>query len=212
MDKGILSKIHRFKASVNCALTLCNLNVISVIMGLVLKSCRNLPGQFCLLKTHIMLRLFIFLALPVALSAQTRLPFTHSHNDYEQAIPFKHAFDKGFHSIEADVWLVDGQLLVGHDRQDLRPDRTLESLYLAPLYKALRNKKTSREAPLQLLIDIKSEAISTLDALTTLLGKWDVKYPKNKVVIAVSGNRPPVDRYASYPGFHPLRRTPGHHL
>ena len=85
-----------------------------------------------------------------SLSAQTQLPFTHSHNDYEQAIPFNHAFDKGFHSIEADVWLVDGQLLVGHDRQALRPDRTLESLYLAPLYKALRNKKTSREAPLML--------------------------------------------------------------
>jgi len=144
-----------------------------------------------------------------SLSAQTQLPFTHSHNDYEQAIPFNHAFDKGFHSIEADVWLVDGQLLVGHDRQALRPDRTLESLYLAPLYKALRNKKTSREAPLQLLIDIKSEAISTLDALTTLLGKWHNKYPKNKVVIAVSGNRPPVDRYASYPDFIRFDGRPG---
>ncbi|MCE2834836.1 MAG: hypothetical protein LW694_10690 [Chitinophagaceae bacterium] len=143
------------------------------------------------------------------LSAQTRLPFTHSHNDYEQAIPFKHAFDKGFHSIEADVWLVDGQLLVGHDRKDIRPDRTLESLYLEPLYKALIKRKTRREAPLQLLIDIKSEAISTLDALTALLGKWQDKFPKNKVVVAVSGNRPPVNRYASYPEYIRFDGRPG---
>jgi alkaline phosphatase len=146
---------------------------------------------------------------PISLSAQAPLPRTHSHNDYEQAIPFKHAFDKGFNSIEADVWLADGKLLVGHDKQDLRPDRTLESLYLAPLHKALRQKKNQRKIPLQLLIDIKSDAQATMEALTNLLGKWQDRIPADQVIYSISGNRPAIDRYASWPAYIYFDGRPG---
>ena len=44
----------------------------------------------------------------------------------------------GFTSVEADVWLVDGELLVAHDREDVDPGRTLESLYLDPLADRVR--------------------------------------------------------------------------
>lgn len=152
---------------------------------------------------------FLIIIGPLSLTAQSTFPRTHSHNDYEQARPFKHAFEQGFHSIEADVWLVDGKLLVGHDKQDLREERTLESLYLAPLHKALRNKKNKRTVPLQLLIDIKSEANATLEALTTLLGKWQNRLPANKVIFSISGNRPPIDRYASYPTYIQFDGRPG---
>lgn len=57
----------------------------------------------------------------------------HSHNDYEQKNPFHEAYNEQFGSIEADVHLVDGKLLVGHDNKDLGPSRTLENLYLIPL-------------------------------------------------------------------------------
>src|SRR5690606_40361514 len=51
----------------------------------------------------------------------------HSHNDYEQKLPFKHAFDAGFGSIEVDVFLREGELFVAHDAEDIRPERTLKA-------------------------------------------------------------------------------------
>jgi hypothetical protein len=57
----------------------------------------------------------------------------HAHNDYEHKRPLLDALDHGFCSVEADVHLVDGQLLVAHDRFRVKPDRTLQSLYLNPL-------------------------------------------------------------------------------
>ncbi len=56
----------------------------------------------------------------------------HAHNDYEHPRPLLDALSHGFTSVEADIHLVDGQLLVAHDPIDLDPSRTLESLYLAP--------------------------------------------------------------------------------
>src|SRR4051812_6365807 len=61
------------------------------------------------------------------------LTHAHAHNDYEHARPLFDALDHGFCSVEADIWLVDGALLVAHDKKDLKPARTLQSLYLDPL-------------------------------------------------------------------------------
>ena len=54
----------------------------------------------------------------------------HAHNDYEHPKPLINALGHGFGSVEADVHLVEGKLLVGHDPEDLLPERTLERLYL----------------------------------------------------------------------------------
>ncbi|MBL8755991.1 MAG: hypothetical protein JNK15_22035, partial [Planctomycetes bacterium] len=57
----------------------------------------------------------------------------HGHNDYLQPVPLAKALELGLGSVEADVFLVDGELRVGHERWQLRPGRTLRSLYLEPL-------------------------------------------------------------------------------
>jgi len=57
----------------------------------------------------------------------------HAHNDYEHKRPLFDALDRGFCSVEADVHLVDGQLLVAHNRLQVKRGRTLRSLYLDPL-------------------------------------------------------------------------------
>ncbi|OYY13818.1 MAG: hypothetical protein B7Y69_12385, partial [Sphingobacteriia bacterium 35-40-8] len=57
----------------------------------------------------------------------------HSHNDYEQNKPFTLAFNELFGSIEADIFLSNGAILVGHNLKDLNPNRSLENLYLAPM-------------------------------------------------------------------------------
>ena len=48
-------------------------------------------------------------------------------------------------SVEADIWLIDEELYVGHDRASLTNDRTLASLYINPLLDILsyQNPTTS---------------------------------------------------------------------
>ncbi|MEU8788338.1 phosphatidylinositol-specific phospholipase C/glycerophosphodiester phosphodiesterase family protein [Streptomyces sp. NPDC048643] len=89
----------------------------------------------------------------------------HAHNDYDHPRPLLDALDHRFGSVEADIYLVGDQLLVAHDPVDLDPTRTLESLYLAPLAARVRAQHGSvyrgHRAPLQLLVDIKTEGSST---------------------------------------------------
>src|SRR5438105_9622444 len=75
---------------------------------------------------------------PAADAPVTPLKNAHAHNDYEHTRPLFDALDQGFNSVEADVFLVDGKLLVGHARYDLRTNRTLESLYLDPMRERIR--------------------------------------------------------------------------
>ncbi|MFF5498596.1 phosphatidylinositol-specific phospholipase C/glycerophosphodiester phosphodiesterase family protein [Streptomyces aquilus] len=89
----------------------------------------------------------------------------HAHNDYEHPRPLLDALDHRFGSVEADIFLVGDQLLIGHTVDDLDPSRTLESLYLDPLARIVRANHGSVyrgwHRPVQLLIDIKTEGSST---------------------------------------------------
>ncbi len=144
-----------------------------------------------------------------AVSGQPAVLYTtanaHSHNDYAQQIPFFAAYQEKFGSIEADIHLRHGLLLVGHDSADLTTERTLEKMYLQPLASFIaKNKGTAYKdggRKLQLLIDIKTDSIKTLDALITLLKKFPsvIKIPSVKIVI--TGNRPAEKLYNTYPGF-----------
>lgn len=125
----------------------------------------------------------------------------HAHNDYEHARPLLDALDHRFGSIEADVWLVDGRLLVAHDRKDVRTDRTLERLYLDPLRTVIEHDGSRRwptDVPRVLLIDIKSDADSTYAVLDPLLRRYadlftayDGDHVTRRPLLAIlSGNRP----------------------
>jgi len=67
----------------------------------------------------------------------------HAHNDYEHARPLSDALDHGFCSVEADIWLVGDELLIGHDRKDLKAGRTLETLYLDPLRARIKSNEAT---------------------------------------------------------------------
>jgi len=76
-----------------------------------------------------------------SLPAQTQptpLVHGHAHNDYQHTRPLFDALDCGFCSVEADVHLVDSQLLVAHDRFLCKPGSTLQALYLEPLRELVR--------------------------------------------------------------------------
>ena len=64
----------------------------------------------------------------------------HSHNDYWRPVPFYSALSHGCVSVEADVWLVNRTLYIGHERTALTPSRTLDSLYIQPLLSVLRRQ------------------------------------------------------------------------
>lgn len=138
---------------------------------------------------------------PIAVFAQPApLIHAHAHNDYEHPRPLLDALDHGFCSVEADIWLVDGQLLVAHDRDKVKPERTLEALYLDPLRERAK-KNGGRVYPngpeFSLLIDLKSNWKTTYPALRAVLTNYaDVlttfhnnEKRANAVLVIISGSR-----------------------
>ncbi|OAL73654.1 hypothetical protein A7D00_1682 [Trichophyton violaceum] len=69
----------------------------------------------------------------------------HSHNDYWRDVPFYTALSAGCISVEADVFLFNDTLYVGHEESALTKERTLQSLYIEPLMNVL--KKTNPKSP-----------------------------------------------------------------
>lgn len=100
------------------------------------------------------------------------LVHAHAHNDYEHKHPLSDALACGFCSVEADVHLVAGHLLVAHERFQTRPERTLEALYLDPLRERVR-KNGGHVYPggpeFTLLVEIK--------------GDWRTSYPVLREVL-----------------------------
>ncbi len=138
-------------------------------------------------------------AQPVQYSAAQ----VHSHNDYEQAFPFWLAWRQGVGSIEADIFLNQGELIVGHDAEQVKQHRTLDSLYLKPLLQCLQQNGgyvyADKSRQLQLMIDIKTAAVPTLDKLVQVLQNYPQLTTSSSVKIVISGNRPHPVSFASYP-------------
>ncbi|PYH88983.1 hypothetical protein BO71DRAFT_390537 [Aspergillus ellipticus CBS 707.79] len=140
----------------------------------------------------------------------------HSHNDYWRDIPFYTGISKGCISTEADVWLYNGTLYVGHDESALTDQRTFETLYIHPILDVLkRQNPTSRfvtsptnngvfdtdtSQTLYFFIDVKTSGPETFQAaidaleplrergyLTTLT---DNKIVKGPVTVIGTGNTP----------------------
>ncbi len=124
----------------------------------------------------------------------------HAHNDYLHARPLLDALDHGFCSVEADIYLVEGKLLVAHDRSKVQPDRTLEALYLDPLLKRVRanNARVFAGGPeFCLLIDLKTDWTNTYPVLRGTLTNYAAilttyaggMVRSNAVRVILTGNR-----------------------
>jgi len=151
--------------------------------------------------------------------AQTSIPLpAHSHNDFDRPRPLFSALQLRFASVEADVFLVDGELRVGHDQDELIPGRTLGNLYLEPLrlivMRGAGQVYPETTTPLILLVDIKSEAEPTYRQLERALAPYErflTRFTPDStepgaVTVIVSGNRPrdlmenQAERYMGYEG------------
>jgi hypothetical protein len=129
------------------------------------------------------------------------LRHAHAHNDYLHRRPLLDALEAGFCSVEADVFLVRGKLLVAHTWLGLRPGRTLEKLYLDPLRKRVRANKGRvyrGGPPFYLLIEIKTDARATYAALDRVLARYaDIltavkagRCRRKAVTVVITGNCP----------------------
>jgi len=141
----------------------------------------------------------------------------HAHNDYEHDRPLFDALDQGFCSVEADIYLVDGELLVAHNREDVKGGRTLQSLYLDLLRERFRanhghiypelatndilRKPLAATAPaveFTLLVDIKSDGVLLYPALRSVLQGYaemlthftPTSTVPGAVTVILSGDRP----------------------
>lgn len=147
------------------------------------------------------------------------LPRAHAHNDYLHARPLHDALDQGFTSVEADIFFVDGELLVAHEATGLDPTRTLSALYLDPLVSRVRaNRGTvfpGNREPVQLLIDIKTDGAAAYAELDRQLRLYRMmltscrhgRVRPGAVTAVISGDRAaraPMEgqrtRYAFYDG------------
>lgn len=122
----------------------------------------------------------------------------HSHNDYHQAFPFWDAYNHGFGSIEVDIFFKNNQLLVGHEETELSLTKTIEALYLEPLNQVVKENKLDS---LILLVDIKTEAIPTLEAFIQILKKYPALIQEKKLQITITGKQPPSVSFSQYPSW-----------
>jgi alkaline phosphatase len=151
----------------------------------------------------------LFIIILFSLSGQYTTLNAHSHNDYENDPPFWLSFNNHFGSIEADIWAIDGELLVAHYKADTKPELTLDSLYIQPIVRSFRQNKgkawPDKSSSFQLLIDLKTGVSPALPLLIEKLKQYpDVFNPgKNKsaVRIVISGNRPDPSEFRRYPNF-----------
>ena len=152
-----------------------------------------------------MKRLFLVLAalLPLTLAAQQPV-ILHSHNDYNRTAPFWEAYSQHCQSIEADVFLHNGELLVGHEVEDLKPENSFLRLYVDPIVRTFRANGgkmwAGSQDRLMLLVELKSATEPTLTEVIEQLEEFpDVFCSPEGVKVAITGNTPSKDHFRDYP-------------
>lgn len=144
-----------------------------------------------------------------SLYAQQPPVLIHSHNDYWRPAPFWTAYSHQVYSYEADVFYVDGQIYVAHDREEIRPENTLEALYVQPIVSVYKENEgrpwKDAVTGIQLLVDIKDDTEPTLSRLVEVFGKYpevfDPSVNPYAVRIAITGNTPEPEDFLKYPSF-----------
>ncbi|HBE68755.1 MAG TPA: hypothetical protein DDW52_11470 [Planctomycetaceae bacterium] len=125
----------------------------------------------------------------------------HAHNDYLHKRPLIDAIENGFSSVEVDIFLEGTELLVGHDRGQLREGRTIEVLYLDPLRRIVKSNSGYVVHPKEtftLLVDIKSNGEKTYSRLHDVLSEYQAMLTETKngktevrpIEVIISGARP----------------------
>jgi alkaline phosphatase len=146
-----------------------------------------------------------FSVLAMAQPAVYTTANAHSHNDYEQPFPFHGAYNAGFGSMEADLHLVNDSLWVAHDTPRVGIDPSFESAYLQPLQQAVTKNGgfpyADHSKPLQVLIDLKTEGVTTLHKVAAVINRYPDLANNKQIHFVISGSRPNPATWGEYPAF-----------
>lgn len=152
--------------------------------------------------------LFLFLTVSYAVTAQQPdggNPIHYnafSHNDYWRGRPLFDALSYRFNCVEADLWLIDGELYVAHDRPEPSPAITFENLYLKPLagYIRAQDGKVYPESdrPFYLMVDCKTPGEPLYEVLKKQMSPYtslfcgieNGEYREGAVLLFLSGDKP----------------------
>ena len=129
----------------------------------------------------------------------------YSHNDYLNVHPLFDALSFGYKGAEADVFLVNGKLQLGHERRSAEEDGTLEALYLRPLRALVARcgTLTGDGQPFLLTLEIKEESRPTFDTLVAVLSRYSELFSRQRKQAAASGRREPPPVQAVLVGWYP---------
>ncbi len=158
-----------------------------------------------------------FLLLLIVLTTAHAQEYTSSsifaHNDYVHPIPFFSSYYQQVGYIEADIFLQNNALLVAHTRPEIDPEKTLDELFLKPILKKILfnngNVYPDKETTLTLMIDLKTEGVSTLNALVKKLKNYPQLTSCPTLQITVSGSMPDPALWKNFPDFIHFDGRPG---
>jgi glycerophosphoryl diester phosphodiesterase len=139
-----------------------------------------------------------------------RLP-AYAHNDYDNPDPLTDALTLGYRGVEADVFLVDGVLRLGHDRRSARTGAPFETRYLMPLDSVLARCAPMRAdgARFLLAVELKESSRVAYDSLVRSLARYPAVVAATDVVLVGWHPEPATLDAASMPLQHQYRlRTP----
>lgn len=162
-----------------------------------------------------------FFSLSITAFSQEKHTRIFSHNDYLQSKPFENAYNLGAGYVEADVFLRNGELMVAHTAIEIKNDRTLDKLYFEPIKNKIAqnagNVYPAASQKLTLMIDLKTEGMSTLTAIVDHMKKYPELKTCESLTIAISGNVPDTAQWKTFPSFinfdgRPDKQYSKHHL
>ena len=142
----------------------------------------------------------VCLLMTLHLSAQQILESGHSHNDYTHEHPLTDALSYGYKSIEIDVWLHKGKLIVDHNGIGLDSGKKdIEELYLEPIQRRIKANGgwvyPGDTTPTIFMVEFKSEPEAAYIKLKELIEKYkglfcDRLGHGGPIKLLITGNRP----------------------
>jgi hypothetical protein len=154
------------------------------------------------------MKYFSFLLLLVSLHSTAQVKI-HAHNDYEKPLPLFNALNSRVFSIEADVFLRNGDLLVAHSSDQLLNAKSINELYIQPLVSLFKKHKgqVSEDTgyTAALMIDIKQGGEEAIKELCRMLEPYRSAFDRNRnphaMQIIISGDRGNMRNWTSFPAY-----------
>ena len=131
-----------------------------------------------------------------------------SHNDYWRPRPLLDALSYRFNCVEADLWLIDGQLYVAHSKSEINKAHTFEDMYLKPLAEHIKKNGgkvySGSIKPFFLMVDCKTSGEEMYPVLKKIMEPYkevfcsinNGEFKEGAVLFFLSGDRP----FESLPG------------